>query len=55
MELTVLLNSSLQEVDILCLTEYWLDELQITLVEINKFKLVSKFCRKQSKSGDHVY
>jgi hypothetical protein len=52
-ELTVLLNSSLQAiyVDALCLTEHWLNESQLTLIEINNFKLVSKFCRKQSKGG----
>jgi hypothetical protein len=50
-ELTVLLNSSLQGTDALYFTEHWLNKDQLTLVEINNFKLVSKFCRKQSKSG----
>jgi hypothetical protein len=40
-ELTVLLNSSLQGIDALCLTEHWLNEDQLTLVEINIFKLVT--------------
>jgi hypothetical protein len=51
-ELTVLfLNSVLQDTDALCFTEHWSNEDHLTLVEINNFKLVSKFCRKQSK-GD---
>jgi hypothetical protein len=51
MELAVLLNSTLKGIDALCFTEHWLDEDQLVLVEINKFKLVSKFYRKLSRSG----
>jgi hypothetical protein len=51
MELAVLLNSTLNGTDALCFTEHWLGEDQLALVEINKFKLVRKFCRKLSRSG----
>jgi hypothetical protein len=51
MKLTVLLNTSLQGIDVLCFTEHWLSEDQIVLLEINNFKLVSKFCRKDCKNG----
>jgi hypothetical protein len=51
MELAVLLNTTLNGIDALCFTEHWLDEDELALVEISKFKLVSKFCRKLSKSG----
>jgi hypothetical protein len=46
LELTVLLSTSLQSVDVLCFTGHWLSEDQINMLEIHNFKLVSKFCRK---------
>jgi hypothetical protein len=51
MELSVLLNTNLQSLDALCFTEHWLDEDQLVLLEINTFKLVSKFCRKGCRNG----
>jgi hypothetical protein len=50
-ELTVLLSTSLQNVDVSCFTEHWLSEDQINMLEIHNFKLVSKFCRKEFKNG----
>jgi hypothetical protein len=51
MELSVLLNTTLQSIDALSFTEHWLAEDQLDLLEINKFKLVSKFCMKDCKNG----
>jgi hypothetical protein len=51
MELSVLSNTSLRSIDALCFTEHWLAEDQLVLLEINNFKLVSKFCRKGCKNG----
>jgi hypothetical protein len=51
MELMVLLNTSLHNINALCFTEHWLSEDQLILLEINNFKLVSKFCRKDFKNG----
>jgi hypothetical protein len=41
LELTVLLQSDLRNVDILCLTEHLLKEDQLELTTIEHFKLVS--------------
>jgi hypothetical protein len=49
MELMVLLNTSLHNINALCFTEHWLSEDQLILLQINNFKLVSKFCRKDFK------
>jgi hypothetical protein len=51
MELSVLLNTSLQSLDNLCFTEHRLAEDQLVSLEIKKFKLVSKFCKKDCKNG----
>jgi hypothetical protein len=51
MEVKVLLNTTLHNIKALCFTEHWLSEDQLTLVEINNFKLVSTFCRKDCKNG----
>jgi hypothetical protein len=51
MELKVLLNTSLHNIKVLCFTEHWLSEDQLVLLEINNFKLVNKFCRKDCKNG----
>jgi hypothetical protein len=51
MELSVLLYTSPQSLDILCFTEHWLAEDQLVSLEIYKFKLVSKFCRNMCKKG----
>jgi hypothetical protein len=47
-KLTVLLQSDLKDVDILCFTEHWLKEDQLELTIIEHFKLVSKFSRIRS-------
>jgi hypothetical protein len=49
MELMVILNTSLHNINALCFTEHWLLEDQLILLEINNFKLVSKFCGNEYK------
>jgi exonuclease III len=50
-ELEVLLSTELKEIDILCLTEHWLNDLNIHCINIGGFKLISAFCRNSSKYG----
>jgi hypothetical protein len=38
-ELNVLLNTDLNDVDIVCFTEHWLNEDQIGLVDLAQYKL----------------
>jgi hypothetical protein len=45
MEVSLLLTVNGLKVDILCLTERWLLTDQINIVNTDKFRLVSKFCR----------
>jgi hypothetical protein len=51
LELNVLLQSELANVDVLCLSEYWLREKCRTLISMDKFKLASNFTRSKSKHG----
>lgn len=51
LELTVLLQSDLKNVDILCFTEHWLKEDQLELTNIEHFELVSKFSRIRNEHG----
>jgi hypothetical protein len=37
--------------NILCFTEHWLLEDQMNVINIDQFRLVSKFCRRNSTSG----
>jgi hypothetical protein len=51
LELTVLLQSDLKNVNILCFTEHWLKEDQLELTNIEHFNLVSKFSRIRNEQG----
>ena len=51
LELDVTLQTELQKVDILCLSEHWLREEYIKLISINEFKLTSNFSRSESSQG----
>jgi exonuclease III len=51
LELTVLLQSDLKNVNILCFTEHWLKEDQLELTNIEHFNLVSKFSRIRNEHG----
>jgi hypothetical protein len=46
-----MLQSELEEVEVLCLTEHWLKEEYIKLISIDEFKLVSNFSRSESIHG----
>ena len=50
-ELEVLLSTELKHVDILCLTEHWQSDQNISCINIGGFRLVSAFCRSTSKHG----
>ena len=51
LELDVILQTELEKVDILCLSEHWLREEYIKLISINEFKLTSNFRRSESSQG----
>ena len=40
-----------RHINILCLTEHWLKEDQLNVINIDQFKLVSKYCRISSTLG----
>jgi hypothetical protein len=52
LELTVLLQTDLKNVDILCFTEHWLKDDQFGLINIERFKLVSNFSRSINEHGE---
>ena len=41
--------------NMLCLMEHWLCEDQMNVLNIDQFKLVSKYCRSSSASGGPVF
>ena len=49
LELTVLLQSDLKNIEILCYTEHWQKEEKIKLSGIDELKLVSNFMRNSSE------
>jgi exonuclease III len=51
LELNVLLQSELEDVDVLCLSEYWLREEYIKLISTDKFKVASNLSRSKSDHG----
>jgi len=50
-ELEMLLSTELKHIDILCLTEHWQSDQNISYINISGFRLVSAFCRSSSKHG----
>jgi len=54
LELSLLLNSELTYLDILCFTKHWQMEEQMRVLNIDHFKLVSNFGRFSIIMGDHV-
>jgi hypothetical protein len=51
LDLTVVLITNLQYQYVVCLTEHWLSEEQISIIKFNEFKYVNKFCRNEAKRG----
>ena len=47
----MLLTDKTLELDILCITEHWLDEKEIDYYNFVNYSLVSKFCRKNKRHG----
>jgi exonuclease III len=47
----VLLKTELKHVNVICLTEHWQNDQNISCTIISGFKLVSAFCRSSSKHG----
>ena len=50
-ELEVWLNSELHQVEVICLTEHWLNHATLNSTNIANFKLGSAFCRKSNTYG----
>jgi len=50
-ELEILLATELNNVEVLCFTEHWLNCNKIHAVYINNFMLANAFCRKNSDYG----
>lgn len=50
-ELEVLFSHELRDIDILCCTEHWLNEKEVTLFHIKNYKLASSFSRTKYKNG----
>jgi hypothetical protein len=50
-ELEILLETEINNVEVLCFTEHWSNCYKIHAININNFTLVSAFCRKNSDHG----
>jgi hypothetical protein len=50
-EITKKLSVDRMHINILCLTEHWLRQDQLDVVNIDHFRLVSKYCRNSSSFG----
>jgi len=55
-EIDLVLKSSLKNIDVLCFTEHWLKDDYLKLLQIDQYKLVSYFSRKNhNHGGSHIY
>jgi hypothetical protein len=50
-EITMMLSVDRMHINILCLTEHWLREDQLNVINFDHFSLVSKYCRTSSSLG----
>jgi hypothetical protein len=50
-ELVLFLHATENMVDVLCLTEHWISEDQIKLINLDQYRLISKFCRYNRRGG----
>jgi hypothetical protein len=50
-KLEILLETVINNVEVLCFTEHWLNCHKIHAIKINHFTLASAFCRKNSDHG----
>jgi hypothetical protein len=51
LDLDLALKSRVKNVDVLCFTEHWMKDDYLTLIQIDYFKLVSHFGRKNHNHG----
>jgi hypothetical protein len=51
LDLDLALKSRVQNVDVLCFTEHWIKGDYLTIIQIDQFKLVSHFGRKNHNHG----
>jgi exonuclease III len=51
LHIEVLLTDPELDVDVLSITEHWLDEKEIGYYNFDNYSLISKFCRKNKKHG----
>jgi hypothetical protein len=54
LNIDVLLTDEL-ELDVLCITEHWLDEKEIGYYNFDNYSLISKYCRKNKHGGSCIY
>jgi len=54
-ELEILLETEINNVEVLCFTEHWLNCHEIHAININHFTLANAFCRNNSDHMDHVF
>jgi hypothetical protein len=50
-ELVLFLHARGKMVDVLCLTEHWISEDQIKLINLEQYRLISQFCRHNRRDG----
>jgi hypothetical protein len=51
LDIAVILATDHSNINILCFTEHWLSEVQLQVLNIEGFRLVSNFSRSHSASG----
>jgi len=51
LELDIVLKLRVQNIDVVCLTEHWIKEDYLTTIQIDQYKLVSHFGRKNHNHG----
>ena len=55
-ELEILLETEINNVEVLCFTEHWLNCHKIRAININQFTLAKAFCRRNSDHcGSHIF
>jgi hypothetical protein len=53
-ELEILLETEVTKVEVLCLTEHWLNNHKLQATNINHFTVASAFCRRNSDGGSCI-
>jgi len=51
LDIAILLATDHSNINILCFTEHWLSDVQLQVLNIDRFRLVSNFSRSQGASG----